>query len=118
MNPSTHIHITGKVAYATSYQLAEFEIAKQKLMDLGFTKVTTAADDLPTGDEMKDPDALSVYLRKRNDNLKNAKAVVHLTNYQDDKSALLDVRLAINDRKLEACSIVRFLEKYGKEATV
>ena len=85
------IFITGKVQGSFPSELEEFQLAKEKLIAAGFQHITTAADNLP---EDTSWGALKFYQESRDKNFREAYIVLHLYNYDQDKKALLDVRMA------------------------
>lgn len=109
------IFITGKVKNSTVSQLDEFELARQQLAELGFATVTTAADDLPMGDELNNPDAENYYMSLRNKRMQEADLVLYLSNYEDDKKSKLEVLTSSYSQRSK--SIAQFIkEQKGVEA--
>ncbi|MFA9220286.1 MAG: DUF4406 domain-containing protein [Sediminibacterium sp.] len=114
MKNTATIHITGKVNDASVDELNEFEIVREKLLALGFTDVTTAIEQLPTGDEFKNEDAYKQHLALRNKHLAEADVVVYLSNYEDDSKARLDVLARLNQQKNTIMSVTTFLKRYAE----
>lgn len=111
------IYIIGQVREAGISQLADFEIGKQKLADLGFSNVTTAIDGLPVGDELDKQSAQMTWLGKRKANRLAADTILVLRNYEYDELAIHEARISRQEDHKIVMNINDFINKYANENT-
>jgi hypothetical protein len=117
MSNQKSIYIIGPVSGAGIEMLGEFPLVQQKLEAAGF-QVTTAADDLPVGEDSKNDMVINEYMRKRNENLTQADIVIYLERYDYDRDAVSELKEARRIGKETIMNAKQFLEQYAQLTNV
>jgi len=110
---NTKIYITGPIIGRTVDQLHEFAIARERIEKLGFTDITTAADDIPVGDNFNKLDAQEEWMKRRAKNFEEATVVLHMPQYEYDELSIHEVQKARHTGKEKTESVVDFISKYA-----
>ncbi len=106
------IFITGRINGKSYAQLQEFELAKERLKEIGFTDVTTVFDALPEAEAISVKEKREFYLKERSMIYISADVILYLQGWEEDEVSKNEVETAKSNHR-QVYDILNFIQKHS-----